>query len=273
MNFAADHLDRYADIEAYREAKMRIFRNQTAEDTAVLNALEAPEVHGPRIVGFSSRPADRPGTYELVDGWIRYLGKPLVHYVAGHLRGRHNAENVMAAMAAAHSRGVPHESMVSTILDYRAPAHRCELVGTIEGREFLNDSKATNLHALASALRSLGQRVVLIAGGKDKGLDYAPLTPLIRNHTTAVVTIGEIGPGLHDLWQGVTVCRRADDLPQAVRTAFELSRPGQTILFSPGTSSFDMFRDYAHRGDTFREIVLQLSGDENVEESQPQPTP
>jgi UDP-N-acetylmuramoylalanine--D-glutamate ligase len=129
-------------------------------------------------------------------------------------------------------------------------------VATIQGREFLNDSKATNIHAMESALRGQDQPVVLIAGGKEKGLDYAPILPLIQEKTTQVFTIGEIGPALARTWPGAIAC---PDLESAVHQAYAAAAPGQSILFAPGTSSFDMFKGYGHRGDVFCALVHHLT--------------
>ena len=155
----------------------------------------------------------------------------------------------------AEAFGLPLEEAAAHVATFVPPRHRCEVVATINGREFLNDSKATNIHAMESALRGQDQPVVLIAGGKEKGLDYAPIVPLIREKTTHVFTIGEIRQALAGTWPGAVPCQ---DLEEAVRRAYAASVPGQSILFAPGTSSFDMFTGYGHRGDVFCQIVHQL---------------
>lgn len=253
MNFAPDHMDRYETVDEYLQAKLRIFENQGPDDDAVLNAAEIPEGVGARRVTFSA--FGTPADFDLDDGWIRFRGEPVVDFRSTRLRGRHNAENVMAAMAAAHCLGVPFGPMAAAVADYAPPRHRCEWVGEIEGRPFINDSKATNLHALASSLRGQEAPVVLIAGGKNKGLDYGEMRGSLKGSVTHVVCLGEIAEDIAAAWGDEVPCERAGSLEEAVRLAARAAAPGQTVLFSPGTSSFDMFTGYAQRGDAFRDLV------------------
>jgi UDP-N-acetylmuramoylalanine--D-glutamate ligase len=141
--------------------------------------------------------------------------------------------------------------------DYEPPAHRCEPVREINGTLFVNDSKSTNLDALEKAILSQTRPVVLIAGGKDKGFDYAPLAELTRNKVRHAVLIGQMRDRITSDWPD-TPSTKAGSLPEAVRIAHEISQPGGVVLFSPGTSSFDMFRDYEERGEAFRSVVLSL---------------
>jgi len=257
MNFAPDHLDRHVTLEAYRAAKLRIFENQTAEDTAVLNGAEEYPALAAKRVTFSAWSSDTDFTYQ--EGGIYHRGEHLVDMAETKLRGLHNAENVMAAMAACQAWGVPFSAMQATLRTYQPPRHRCELAGVVDGREFINDSKATNIHAMESSLRGMTSRVVLIAGGKDKHLDYAPVRPLIRRQTTHVFTIGEIGPALAECWRNDSDCHVCTSLEEAVHGAHAAAQPGQVVLFAPGTSSFDMFTGYDHRGNVFTQLVQQLT--------------
>ena len=257
MNFAPDHLDRHPSLEAYRQAKLRIFENQTARDTAVLNAAEDFPALKARRVTFSAWSGGADFTWK--EGAIHHEGKCLVELSKTNLRGLHNAENIMAAMAACHAWGVPFDAMEETLRTYHPPRHRCELAGVVNGREFINDSKATNIHAMESALRGMTSKVVLIAGGKDKHLDYGPLRPLIKAQTTHVFTIGEIGKALAECWAADSECHACASLEEAVRGAYAAAKPGQVILFAPGTSSFDMFTGYDHRGNVFTQLVQQLT--------------
>ncbi|NIP98668.1 MAG: UDP-N-acetylmuramoyl-L-alanine--D-glutamate ligase, partial [Akkermansiaceae bacterium] len=145
-----------------------------------------------------------------------------------------------------------------TLNGYAPPLHRCELVATLDGVEYINDSKATNLHALQAALCSLDRPTVLIAGGKEKGLDYRPLLPLVVERVEAVVVFGEIGERLCGLLSEVVPTSVAASLEEAVEAARTAARPGGTVLFSPGTSSFDMFSGYEERGEAFRAAVKSL---------------
>jgi UDP-N-acetylmuramoylalanine--D-glutamate ligase len=254
MNFAPDHLDRHPSLEAYRSAKLRIFENQTASDGAVINGDETYPPLSARPTTFSAWRDDTSWTYQ--NGVIHHDGKQVLTLSGTRLRGRHNAENIMAALAAVTAFGLPLEEEAARVASFVPPRHRCEIVATVHGREFLNDSKATNIHAMESALRGQERPVILIAGGKDKGLDYAPVLSLIREKTTQVFTIGEIGAALARIWPGAVPC---EDLESAVQQAFHAAAPGQSILFAPGTSSFDMFTGYGHRGDVFCQIVNNLS--------------
>ena len=257
MNFAPDHLDRHPSLEAYRAAKLRVFENQTADDIAVLNGAEEYPALAAQRVTFSAY--QDGGDFSYREGGIFHRGERVAELAQTNLRGLHNAENIMAAMATAHAMGVPFSAMQETLRSYQPPRHRCELAGVVDGREFINDSKATNIHAMESALRGMTSRVVLIAGGKDKHLDYAPLRPLIRRQTTHVFTIGEIGQALADCWRDDAQCRACASLEEAVLAAREAAQPGQTVLFAPGTSSFDMFTGYDHRGHVFTQLVQQLT--------------
>jgi len=256
MNFAADHMDRYESIEDYRQAKLRIFENQTAEDFAVINAAEPPGELAARTLGFSAFAAE--ADFTLKSGRIRFRGEEILDFRLAALHGRHNAENVMAAMAVAHARGISFEAMTETVLAFTAPRHRCEPVGVVKGVTYINDSKATNLHALASALRGQEEPVVLIAGGKDKGLDYGELRDAVAGSVSGVIAIGEMAESICEAWGDRVACETASTLPAAVELAAGQAKPGQVVLFAPGTSSFDMFSSYGERGDAFRDAVQQL---------------
>ncbi len=257
LNFAPDHMDRYPSVEAYREAKLRIFGNQLSSDTAVVRAGEDLPPRNARTVTFST--IDRSADW-FSDGHIIHHGGEEWLDMVGEtsLRGLHNAENLMAALAACHALGIPREVMRQALHGYAPPPHRCELIRTLDGVEYLNDSKATNLHALESALRSQTRPVVLIAGGKDKGLDYAPVVPMLREKALAVVTFGQIARPLAALFSQAAPTECVATLADAVSVARSLAPRGSTVLMSPGTSSFDQFSGYEQRGNAFRDLVHQL---------------
>jgi UDP-N-acetylmuramoylalanine--D-glutamate ligase len=175
-----------------------------------------------------------------------------------NLRGLHNAENLMASMAACETFGISIQTMREALVSYTPLPHRCEWVRTLDGVEYLNDSKATNLHALESALRSQLRPVVLLAGGKDKGLDYQPIVPLLKEKAIAVVTFGQIARALADVFSSVVKVESVVSLADAIEVARGLAPRGSTVLLSPGTSSFDQFSSYEQRGNTFRDLVHQL---------------
>src|SRR5207249_3841158 len=176
-----------------------------------------------------------------------------------HLSGIHNAENLMAALGAAHALQIPWEKAKCGLIDYRLLPHRCELVGQIDGVTFINDSKATNLDALVKALESQPKPVVLIAGGKDKGFEFDKIARLVQKKTKHAVLIGEMADRISLSWSNIVSCSRAETLREAVSQARRCSIPGDVVLFSPGTSSFDMFKNYADRGNQFREIIQELA--------------
>ena len=257
LNFAPDHLDRYPNVDAYFAAKLRIFENQHADDTAVVRAGESLPPLAARLVTFST--IDESAEWFSDGQRIHQRATRMldIEHDSG-LRGLHNAENAMAALAACRALGIAPEIMRDALHGYAPPPHRCEWIRTLDGVEYLNDSKATNLHALESALRSQTRPVVLLAGGKDKGLDYSSVLPLLRRKALACVTFGQIAAPLKNLFAPAVTCHAAATLAEALGTARRLAPRGSTVLLSPGTSSFDQFSGYEQRGDTFRELVNQL---------------
>ena len=256
LNFSPDHMDRYRSVDDYRAAKLRIFENQREEDTAVVRLGEEVGELKASSVRFSA--TERGGDYELNGTTVFSGGEQVVDLHDSRLRGIHNAENVMAAVAVGQALGVSLESARRALKGYAPPLHRCELIRTLDGVEYINDSKATNLHALEAALLSQGRPTILIAGGKEKGLNYEPLLPLLKKLVESVVVFGEIGERLELLFSQAVSTRRAGSLEVAVGYARSAAKHGGTVLFSPGTSSFDMFSGYEERGDAFRAAVQAL---------------
>ncbi len=257
-NFAPDHMDRYATVEDYYAAKYRLFKNLTPSALTIhkfecdLGALPG------RIVTFSAFSDEANLTYR--QGSIHDLATARhFPFSEGTLQGKHNAENVMVALAVADRLGLAREKVEAAINTFEAPPHRCEKVATIGGVLYLNDSKSTNLHSLESALMGQETPVVLIVGGKNKGLDFSELRGIAGRTTHAVICIGEIARDIAAAWEGASPCHLAADVPAAVQLAAELARSGDVVLFSPGTSSFDMFSGYEARGVAFREAVAALA--------------
>ena len=258
LNFAADHLDRYPDMESYFQAKRRIFENQDSGDWAIIRQGEEVGRVDAKRVSFSAERGQVEADFVYRDDAIWFRGTRVAGARDTKLRGRHNMENLMAALATGWVRGLSFADMMAAAAAYEPARHRCELVRVVDGREYINDSKATNLHALEACLKSQDAPVVLIAGGKEKGLDYSPFRALLQEKVSALVTLGEIGGKLAGLFADLVPTRTVGTLPEAVAAATELAAPNQTVLFSPGTSSFDMFSGYAERGDAFRAAVLSL---------------
>ncbi len=257
LNFAPDHLDRYPDMQSYYTAKARIFENVTAEDVAIVRAGESVSSGAAQRWTFSAYGAEADYTYR--DGSFYHHGEKIGSAGGLKLRGKHNMENVLAALMTGRVYGLQFADMLKAMESYEPPRHRCELVRTLRDREYINDSKATNLHALEACLRSQERPIVLIAGGKDKELDYTPLRSELNGQVRAMVLIGEIAQQLQQTFGDLLPCQCAADMADAVRQATALSQSGDAIILSPGTSSFDMYTGYAQRGEVFRDAVAALN--------------
>ena len=256
LNFAPDHLDRYNSVGEYRAAKLRLFENQTSDDVAVINANESlPELRARKITfsAYTNR-AD----FRLSEGAIVFENQPVLRLSQTKLRGSHNIENLMATIAAGHARGLSFEQMVPALCAYEPQPHRCEFVRQISGVDYINDSKATNLDAVEKALQAQTKPVVLIAGGKDKGFTYESLRALVKEKVRSTILIGEMAKQIARDWEGAVKSEFATSLADAVERAHATAKSGEVVLFSPGTSSFDMFKSYADRGDQFRALVQAL---------------
>lgn len=257
LNFAPDHLDRYRSMEEYWKAKLRIFENQGREDFAIVNSdLELPVLAAKRItINAYGRGAD----YTFRNGWLCRGGEQIVRQSDTSLTGPHNAENQLAALALGDIYGIERGAILAALGSYQALPHRCEKVRELEGVVYINDSKATNLHSLESALQGMEIPCVLIAGGKDKGFDYTAIKELVGRHVADAVLIGEAQSRMLDAWGQRTKCHRASDLAEAVSMSRRLARAGQTVLLSPGCSSYDMFKNFEERGQIFRDLVRDLT--------------
>jgi UDP-N-acetylmuramoylalanine--D-glutamate ligase len=256
LNFAPDHLDRYPSIVEYRAAKLRIFENQTEDDVAIVNAAEMWPKIRPRTITFSAY--THRADFRLSEGAIVYENKPVLRMADTKLRGSHNIENLMATLAAGMARGLSFEKMVPPLSVYEPRPHRCEFVRQINGVDYINDSKATNLDAVEKALAAQSKPVVLIAGGKDKGFNFEPLRALVKEKVRSTILIGEMAERIARDWKDVANSEIAASLADAVERAHRTAKSGEVVLFSPGTSSFDMFKSYADRGDQFRALVQAL---------------
>jgi len=266
LNITPDHLDRYPSFAAYVASKAGLFRCQNSHDLKVLHADDAAVAAlgrkgGGRVYYFSVARAQKEGAWvangaiqvRLSTGW---QGKfPLEDIL---LPGRHNLENILAALLLALDAGAKAAACREVLASFRGLPHRLEWVATIGGVEFYDDSKGTNVGAVASSLSYFDNPVVLIAGGRDKDSDFTLLTSLIRERVKALVLMGETKERLARAWNGAAPAYLAADLAEAVAAARDLARPGDVVLLSPACASFDMFRDYAHRGETFQRLVRDL---------------
>ena len=256
LNFAPDHLDRYRSVAEYRAAKLRIFENQTNADVAVVNAIEKiPDIRS-RTITFSAYA--NGGDFRVSEGAILYHDESVLRLADTKLRGLHNIENLMATLAVGMARGLSFGQMVPPLSAYEPRSHRCEFVREVNGVAYVNDSKATNLDAVEKALRAQTKPVILIAGGKDKGFSFDPLRSLVKEKVKSTILIGEIAESIKRSWADAVESEIASSLADAVERAHSSAKPGEMVLFSPGTSSFDMFKSYADRGDQFRALVRAL---------------
>ncbi len=267
LNITEDHRDRYRDFAAYAEAKMAVFRNQGPGDAAVLNA-DDPEigarigaVPSERILFSLARSLDR-GIFLSGHDMVLRSGGAEERYPRSLLKiaGTHNVGNAMAAIAAARRMGVPPAAVREALASFRGLPHRVEFVRSVGGVAYYNDSKGTNVGAVLKCLEGFEEPVVLIAGGKDKGIDFRPLREPLRRKARAAVLLGEARARMERELAGAAPLKAAGSLSEAVREAAALARPGDVVLFSPACSSFDMFRNFEERGEAFRSAVEGLPG-------------
>lgn len=266
LNVTEDHFDRYASFAEYAAAKGRIFHGQGREDVAVVPQDDAlcrslARAGAARIVEFGGRHGEaRVDEATLLDAESG-LRVPVAEL---GLQGAHNLSNACAAASAARCVGVPPESIAEVLREFRGLPHRMQHVADVDEVAFYDDSKATNVGAAVAALRGLASRggsVVLIAGGKDKGGDYAPLCEALKKRGRAVVLIGEAADRLHEALNGSGLpLQHAAGMAEAVERAYALARPGDAVLLAPACASFDMFRSFGHRGDVFQQAVEALAG-------------
>jgi UDP-N-acetylmuramoylalanine--D-glutamate ligase len=271
LNLTPDHMDRYPGFAEYVRAKARIFENQTAADFAVLNA-DDPRTAAMRtgIVStpflFSRRGEVECGTM-IRDGRIVYRDergeKDLFGVDDIRLRGSHNLENVLAASAMALLAGAPPEALGHGVRSFQGVEHRLEWVADHDGVQYFNDSKATNVDAAIQSLLAFARGIIWIAGGRDKGADFAPLRPLVAGRVKHLIVLGEAAGKIREALGDLVETTAAATHPEAVTLAGHRAAAGDIVLLAPACASFDMFVDYEHRGRVFKEAVRGFAG-ENV---------
>jgi UDP-N-acetylmuramoylalanine--D-glutamate ligase len=259
LNITEDHLDRYRSYNEYIDAKYRIFGNQEASDYAILRAGLATRDLKAKMLFFSTEgPVEEGAFLDGKDMRVRLGGRESVYKRSlSRLVGIHNTENLLAALIVAHVHNIDRAVIEEAIRNFKGLAHRVEPVREIGGITFYNDSKATNVDATKRALESMDSKVVLIAGGKDKGGSYQSIAPL-KDRLRAMVLIGEAKDKIAGELRGITDMYMEKDMKGAVERAFKVAKKGDGVLFSPMCSSFDMFRDYKERGNLFKGIVESL---------------
>ncbi len=269
MNITPDHLDRYDhNFANYRKSKFRLLQNMTSEDVFIYYA-DDKEIAGEmkvRDLPMSCYPFGYSGPYKQ-GAWVdNDTIKIIVHHKEYSmsifdlsLQGKHNVQNSMAASIAARVLDIRKETIRESLSDFQGVEHRLEPVVKVHGIEFINDSKATNVNSSWYALETMKDQVVWIAGGVDKGNDYSMLYPLVKDKVKAIVCLGKDSTKLHDAFDSIVdTIVDADDMYEAVQTAYYLSNKGDQVLLSPACASFDLFDNYEDRGRQFKESVRNL---------------
>ncbi|HEY6274559.1 MAG TPA: UDP-N-acetylmuramoyl-L-alanine--D-glutamate ligase [Terriglobales bacterium] len=266
LNITPDHLDRHRTFQAYVDAKARIFENQQASDFAVLNAddptcVTLKDRTKASVCWFSRKREVESGAYLRGDQIVFRANngdETVLSRSDIHLKGAHNLENVLAAVTMGMLAGCRPAHVRRAVSEFRAVEHRLELVATVNGVAFFNDSKATNVDATMKALESFPGKIHLILGGKDKGSDYSVLNPLLRERAKRTYLIGAAAEKIGAQIQGATPLIRSGTLDRAVRQAADAAAPGDVVLLAPACASFDQFENYEHRGRVFKELVMSL---------------
>ena len=268
LNITPDHLDRYDNcMQNYTDAKMRIIQNQTPQDAFIYWADDP--IISKELKKYDIKAVQCPFSDIKKNGVIGYIeeGQYKLEYPTPFnmeqeslsLTGRHNIYNSLAAGLAANIAGIKKEEIRRSLSDFPGVEHRLEKVCDVRGVHYVNDSKATNVDACWYALESMKTKVVLIIGGKDKGNDYEPIKPLVREKCSALVYLGADNQKLHDNFDqmGIPV-RDTHSMKECMEACYELAQPGETVLLSPCCASFDLFKNMEDRGEQFKEIARSL---------------
>jgi len=268
LNITPDHLDRHGSMEEYIRAKAQIFARQKPTDWVVLNYDDpnTRELAGDcpsRVIFFSRRHILERGSF-VQDGKIMVADQSGPREITGvdslRIPGSHNLENALAAVAAGHVMGLAPADIARTLGRFTGVAHRLEYVATLNGVDYVNDSKGTNPDAAIKALDAYDVPIVLIAGGKNKGVSFQEFAEKIKEKVRVLITVGIHGYQIEEAAreQGFTNIFPARDYPHAVQLAYEQARPGEVVLLSPACTSWDMFKNFEERGELFKKLVLEL---------------
>jgi UDP-N-acetylmuramoylalanine--D-glutamate ligase len=262
LNISEDHLDRYDGLEGYAAAKARIFKGCRA---MVLNRDDDRSLAmgrcGKSIVTFGLDKPPRAADYGVVDGWLMRGNEQLLALTDLKLAGLHNAANALAALALLEAVGVSPQSVLAALREFRGLAHRVEFVASIEGVDYYDDSKGTNVGATLAAINGMGRKLAIILGGDGKGQDFSPLKPALAAHGRAAALIGRDAAAIETAIAGCGVpLQRCADMTAAVSYCAGQAKAGDAVLLSPACASLDMYRNYAHRAEAFVAAVKSLEG-------------
>lgn len=265
LNITPDHLDRYDnDFNKYAESKLKINQNQNRDDYFIYNIddeyLSKIKIENGNKIKFSLSPLNE-GVF--IDGEMFLLKNgELIERICKtdslQIKGEHNQYNAMSVIALAKLLNLDNEAIEKSLDSFKGVEHRLELVRTLNGINFINDSKATNVDSVWFALRSFETPIILILGGKDKGNDYSRIEELVSKNVKKIYAIGSSADKIYNYFQSIVEVQIVDSLEQAVSDAFKNARDGEIVLLSPACASFDMFNNYEHRGNIFKQIVMQL---------------
>jgi len=267
LNITPDHLYYHSTMENYSDAKFKIFMNQNEKDLLILNADDNETIKAAlqakgKIAWFSMNPMQQGIWNEhgkmLVKMPEQQNEEEIMLFEEVYLPGTHNAYNSMAAVLAARAFEVRNENIRDSLMAFQGVEHRLEFVRNIAGVDYVNDSKATNVNATWYALSSYKQPLIWIAGGRGDSNDYSSLDEFVKSNVKCIVSIGEESDNIFNHFSGMIRCIKADSLEQAVLISKEQSSAGDIVLFTPACKSFDMFMNYEHRGEVFKEIVNHI---------------
>jgi len=275
LNLTPDHLDRHGDFEKYCLAKYRITENQTDHDILILNQMDKQTIASPPVTNattlyFSAEDNDDSTVWtenEILCAVIDGVKTEITDTKDITIPGPHNLQNAAAAVAVALQFDIGKETIASVLRSFNGVEHRLEQVDMVAGIIFVNDSKATNVDSVCYALRSINTPVYLICGGKDKGASYKPIIESGTGTIKQILAIGEASQKIFDELGKSFPTDIVGSLDEAVIRSFGLAHPGETILLSPGCSSFDMFDNYEHRGREFKRVVMKLKKEKNRDET------
>ena len=262
LNLTADHLDRYTDMDAYARAKMNILNNMTENDQVVHNeddpGLKPYLETSAQLIPFSLSTVpnalftvNETKIYDATDEILIYLKDV-------SLRGKHNLSNFLAAATASNLLNIDSNSIGKVMSSFPGVEHRIEFVDNLEGVEFYNDSKATNVESVEVALKSFDNPLLVIMGGLDKGGDFRQLIPFMKSNVKKIVLVGKAAGIIAEAFSGVVPTQNARDIYSAVQIAFQLAQSGDVVLLSPGCASFDQFENFEERGKAFKAAIANL---------------
>lgn len=265
LNFVEAHLDYHGSMDAYVEAKMNVFKNQSTEDYLIYNAddemvAEVVQSGQAQLIPFSTKQVFSHGAC-IADGWLTVFNEKLIPVKEMSLPGEHNISNGLAAAAAALLAGAKKEQICHVLKTFAGVTHRLQYIGEHNERKFYNNSKATNVPATITALKAFQDPVVLIAGGLDRGLSFDGLIPLLSERVSTIITYGETKMKLSDAAKraGVSQIMDVESLEEATRMAYEYSNPKDVILLSPACASWDQFKTFEERGNMFTKTFENIS--------------